>query len=195
MMTSSNGNIFRVTGILCGEFTGPGEFPAQRPVTRSFDAYFDLRLNKRLSKQSWGWWSETPSSSLWRHRNIYHFFLWIEQQDFHWQQNRWLSARLKHHQHASNGDTTVLHLAFDMLASVDNWNSQQILWLGTGFKSGFRSRWTERPRPPVGTVLFTMLQMTLLAYVTVMVVMIMKNHWIETNVQNNRQCIAKYHDT
>ena len=36
--------------------------PAQRPVTRSFDAFFDLRLNKRLSKQSRGWWFETPSS-------------------------------------------------------------------------------------------------------------------------------------
>ena len=69
MMTSWNGNIFRVTGPLCGEFTGPDEFPAQRPVTRSFYVFFDLRLNKRLSKQSWGWWSETPSSSLWRHRN------------------------------------------------------------------------------------------------------------------------------
>ena len=45
MMTSSNGNIFRVTGPLCGEFTGSGEFPAQRPVTRSFDVYFDLRPN------------------------------------------------------------------------------------------------------------------------------------------------------
>ena len=55
MMTSSNGNIFRVTGPLCGEFTGPGEFPPQRPVTRSFDVFFDLRLNKRLSKQPWGW--------------------------------------------------------------------------------------------------------------------------------------------
>ena len=32
----------------------PGEFSAQRPVTRSFDVFFDLRLNKRLSKQSWG---------------------------------------------------------------------------------------------------------------------------------------------
>ena len=51
MMTSSNGNIFRVTGPLCGEFTGPGEFPTQRPVTRSSDVFFDLRLNKRLSKQ------------------------------------------------------------------------------------------------------------------------------------------------
>ena len=63
MMTSSNGNIFRVTGPLCGEF------PTQRPVTRSFDVLFDLRLNKRLSKQPWGWWFETPSWSLWRHRN------------------------------------------------------------------------------------------------------------------------------
>ena len=61
MITSSNGNIFRVTGPLCGEFTGPGEFPTQRPVTRSFDVFFDLRLNKRLSKQPWGWWFETPS--------------------------------------------------------------------------------------------------------------------------------------
>ena len=50
-MTSSNGNIFRVTGLLCGEFTGPGEFPAQRPVMWSFDVFFDLRRNKRLSEQ------------------------------------------------------------------------------------------------------------------------------------------------
>ena len=70
MMTSSNGNIFRVTGHLCGEFTGPGEFPTQRPVTRSFDAFFDLRLNKRLSKLPWGWWFETPSWSLWRQCNV-----------------------------------------------------------------------------------------------------------------------------
>ena len=60
MMTSSNGNIFRVTGPLCGEFTGPGEFPKQRPVTWSFGVFFDLRLNKQLSKQPWGWWFETP---------------------------------------------------------------------------------------------------------------------------------------
>ena len=54
MMTSSNGNIFRVTGVT-------GEFPSQRPATQSFDAFFYLFLNKRLSKQSWGWWFETPS--------------------------------------------------------------------------------------------------------------------------------------
>ena len=69
MMTSSNGNIFRVTGHLCGEFTGPGEFPAHRPVTRSFGVLFDLHLNKRLSKQSWGWWFETQSCPVWRHCN------------------------------------------------------------------------------------------------------------------------------
>ena len=46
MMTSSNGNIFCVTGPLRGEFTGP----TQRPVTRSVDFFFDLRLNKRLGK-------------------------------------------------------------------------------------------------------------------------------------------------
>ena len=46
-----------------------GEFPAQRPVTRSFDVFSDLRLNKRLSKQWCGWWFETPSRPLWRHCN------------------------------------------------------------------------------------------------------------------------------
>ena len=50
-----------------------GEAPAQRPVTRSFGVYFDLRLNKWLSKQSLGWWFETPSRSLCRQCNV--FFL------------------------------------------------------------------------------------------------------------------------
>ena len=55
---------------LCaGNSPVPGEFPAQRPVTRSFDVFFDLRLNKRLSKQPWGWWFETTPCSLWRHCN------------------------------------------------------------------------------------------------------------------------------
>ena len=55
--------------ICAGNSPVPGEFPAQRPVTRSFGVFFDLRLNKRLSKQSWGWWFETPSCPLWRHRD------------------------------------------------------------------------------------------------------------------------------
>ena len=68
MMTSSNGDIFRVTGLLCGEFTG--EFPSQRPVTRNFDVFIDLYLNKRLTKQSRRWWFETLSRPLWRHCNV-----------------------------------------------------------------------------------------------------------------------------
>ena len=55
--------------LYAGNSPVPGEFPTQRPVTRSFDVYFDLRPNRRLSKQSWGWWFETASCSLWRHRN------------------------------------------------------------------------------------------------------------------------------
>ena len=70
MMTSSNGNILRVTGHLYGEFTGRGEFPTHGPVTRSFNVFFDLRLNKWLSKQSWGWWFEMLARPLWRHRNV-----------------------------------------------------------------------------------------------------------------------------
>ena len=42
--------------------------PVNSPVTRSFGVFFDLRLNKRLSKQSWGWWFETLSRQLWRYR-------------------------------------------------------------------------------------------------------------------------------
>ena len=49
--------------------TVTGEFPIQRPVTRSFDVFFDLCPNKQLSKQTWGWWFETLSRSLWRHCN------------------------------------------------------------------------------------------------------------------------------
>ena len=54
--------------ICAGNSPVPGEFPTQRPVTRSFDVFFEIRPNKRLSKQSWGWWFETPSRPLWRHR-------------------------------------------------------------------------------------------------------------------------------
>ena len=57
--------------ICAGNWPVPGEFHTQRPVTRSFDVFFDLRLNKRFSKQSWGWWLETLSRPLWCHCNVY----------------------------------------------------------------------------------------------------------------------------
>ena len=61
---------FRALLAICAENSAvPGEFPAQRPVTRSFDVLFDLRLNKRLSKHSWGWWFGTLSCPFWRHCN------------------------------------------------------------------------------------------------------------------------------
>ena len=57
--------------ICAGNSPVPVEFLAQRPVTRSFDVFPDLHLNKLLSKQSWGSWFETLSRPLWRHRNEY----------------------------------------------------------------------------------------------------------------------------
>ena len=67
VMTSPNWNILRVTGHLCGEVTGHRWVPRTRPVTRSFDVFFDL--NKRLNKQLKCWWFETLSHPLWRHCN------------------------------------------------------------------------------------------------------------------------------
>ena len=62
--------IFSALLALCaGNSAVTGEFPSQRPVTRSFGVFYDMCLNKRLRKQSWGWWFETPSRILWRHRN------------------------------------------------------------------------------------------------------------------------------
>ena len=69
MMTSSNGNISALLVHSAGHSPVTGEFLAQRPVTWCFDVFFDLCLNKWLSKQSWGWWFETPSRSLWRNCN------------------------------------------------------------------------------------------------------------------------------
>ena len=61
---------FSALQALCaGNSPVTGEFFSQRPVTRSFEVYFDRRLNKRLSKQSWDRWLETPLCTLWRHCN------------------------------------------------------------------------------------------------------------------------------
>ena len=64
--------------ICAGNSPASGEFPTQRPVTRSFDVFCDLCLNTRLRKQSWGWWFETLSRPLWRHRNG-----WVDATLFH----------------------------------------------------------------------------------------------------------------
>ena len=69
----------RVTGLCAGNSPGTGEFSAQMASNAENVSIWwrhhgrgisiNLRLNKRLSKQSWGWWFETPSRSLWRHSN------------------------------------------------------------------------------------------------------------------------------
>ena len=61
-MTLSNGIIFHFCAIT-------GEFLSQRPVTRRFYVFFDLRLNKWLSKQSRCQWFEMPLHWLWCHCN------------------------------------------------------------------------------------------------------------------------------
>ena len=64
MMTSSNGDIFRVTGPLCGEFTGHQSIPSQRPVTRNCDVFFIY---------AWinGWVNNREAGDLRRYRTHY----------------------------------------------------------------------------------------------------------------------------
>ena len=69
MMSHQLETFSALLAICAGNSPVPGEFPAQMPVAQSFDVFFDLRLNKRLSKPSWGWWFETLSRPLWRHSN------------------------------------------------------------------------------------------------------------------------------
>ena len=69
MMMSSNGNTFRVTCPLWGESTGHRWIPSQRPVTRTFDAFFDMCLGKRSNKQSRRRLFETPSCFMWHNCN------------------------------------------------------------------------------------------------------------------------------
>ena len=66
-------NFSVLLAICAGNSPVSGEFPAQRPVTRSFYVFFDLRPNKRLSKQLWGCWFEMQSPPLWRHSNVPRF--------------------------------------------------------------------------------------------------------------------------
>ena len=68
MMTSSNGNISTLLALCAGNSLVTYEFPTQGLVTRNF-VFFDLHLNKRLSKQSWCRKFETLSRPLWRHCN------------------------------------------------------------------------------------------------------------------------------
>ena len=71
MMTSPNGNIFHVICHLYGEFTGHWWIPCTEASDAELWFFFDLRLNKQFSKQSWGWWFGTSSHPLWRHCSMF----------------------------------------------------------------------------------------------------------------------------
>ena len=77
MMTSSSGSFFRVTGLLFGKFTDHRWIPSAKDQWCGA-LMFSLicALNKRLSKQWWGSWFQTPSRRLLRHRNVAWVFLW-----------------------------------------------------------------------------------------------------------------------
>ena len=70
------GTFSALLALCAGNSPVADEFPSQRPMTRRFDVFFDLRLNKRLSKRSWGWWFETPSRLLWPHCNEHVHNFW-----------------------------------------------------------------------------------------------------------------------
>ena len=93
MMTSSNGNIFRVTGPLCGEFTSHRWIPLTKASDEELWCFFYLRLNKRLRKQSRRRWFETPSRLSWRHCNGQGSLSWNtagEGKVYHCQWCRWI---------------------------------------------------------------------------------------------------------
>ena len=70
------GTFSALLALCAGNSPVTGEFPAQRPVTWSFDVFLDLHPNSCLSKQSWCLWFETPSRSLWRHCNGCSIKIW-----------------------------------------------------------------------------------------------------------------------
>ena len=72
--TSWNRNVFRVTGPLCGEFTGHRWIPRTKASDAELCCYC---LNTRLSKQSWGWWFETPSNPSWHQSNGARTSVWV----------------------------------------------------------------------------------------------------------------------
>ena len=70
MMASTNENIFRVTDPLWGESTGHQWIPLAKASDAELRCFFDVRLNKRFSKQPRRRWFETPSRSLWLRCNV-----------------------------------------------------------------------------------------------------------------------------
>ena len=97
-----------------GNSTVTGEFPAQRPVKRSFDVFFDLHLNKRMSKQWWGWWFEMPSCPLWRHCNALFHCGQVSQFWVTHGPEPWFNIKMTSYQYRKShcGDKTILRPSY-----------------------------------------------------------------------------------
>ena len=123
MMTSSNGNIFRFSGPLWGESTGDRGIPLTKASDTELWCFFDLILNKRLSKQSRRRWFDTPSCSLWRHCNgIINKMVAILQMafsnTFFWNENL--------------GNVTLIILGFVSKVPVANNPDSKVHWANMG---------------------------------------------------------------
>ena len=93
---------------------------AQWPVTRSFDIFFYLHLNKRLSKQTWGWWSDMPSRSLWRHCNVQRIASYFLSK-FQWKLSPYIQLTISHHWL----DAYVVPIHYlNQLEIVDQWSTR-----------------------------------------------------------------------
>ena len=115
-----------------GNWPVTGEFPTQRLATWIFGVFFDLRLNKRLSKQWWGWWFETPVRPFWRHCNAQRSFNGTTA-IIRWLQYHWM-----------NGDF------FGYSRSLRKYNKAKAVYLLLGIHSMSTNWW----KSPLGTLLW-----------------------------------------
>ena len=117
--------------ICVGNSQVPGEIATPRPVTRSFDIFFDLRLNKRFIKQWWGWSFETLSRPLWRHRNV--IWHWWQTPKVQWYFTICLMPFEWHHQTYWIHITKKLNMLREniaiVLSSVLAYSSCQPTWI------------------------------------------------------------------
>ena len=126
-----------------------GEFPAQRPVTRSFDV-FDLRW----SKQSLGWWFQTPWRPLWRHCNGWRhrrMSLWCMAcgycaLDWPTSQIPQCIRQISHNAPFCNRNVhTRAHLCYKMVHCVVGYGSDALWDLGNNFRNPyFRTGYAQK---------------------------------------------------
>ena len=118
---------------ICGEFTGPREFPAQRPVTQSFDVFFDLHFNKQLSNQSWGWWFEMPSRPSWRHCNVneWYYITWSANTIACLQRKGWFLHDILHF---FNVSIIKLRFCMEILYGITLENASREIWIVAVFQ-------------------------------------------------------------